>query len=133
MSDARGPIRKAAGASSANAVGRREVLAGLGLGSVLGVVSGPSEGLAAERADAADQPAIVTQADVRECARLRKLDLSSPEAVARQKKMPAGKICDLSVGRLICGSNLISMNMHARDLDYVMPLRRITTRRSASS
>jgi len=33
--------------------------------------------------------------------------------------MPAGKIGKLSVGRLVCGSNLISMNMHARDLGYV--------------
>jgi len=33
-----------------------------------------------------------------------------------------GKIGDLKVSRLICGSNLISMNMHARDLDYMREL-----------
>jgi hypothetical protein len=36
--------------------------------------------------------------------------------------MPVGKIGSLSVGRLISGSNLISLNMHARDLGYVTPL-----------
>jgi hypothetical protein len=38
--------------------------------------------------------------------------------------MPAGKISNLTLGRLISGSNLISMNMHARDLDYVRDLAR---------
>ena len=36
--------------------------------------------------------------------------------------MPVGKIGDISFGRLMSGSNLISMNMHARDLDYVTTL-----------
>jgi hypothetical protein len=36
--------------------------------------------------------------------------------------MPVGKIGDLTFGRLMSGSNLISMNMHARDLDYVSAL-----------
>jgi hypothetical protein len=36
--------------------------------------------------------------------------------------MPVGKIGNLTLGRLISGSNLISMNMHARDLDYVTAL-----------
>jgi len=103
-------------------MGRRELLAGLGLGSLLGAISRPSECHAAEKADAADQPTIATKADLRECERLKKLDLNDPEVVARRKKMPAGKIGNLSVGRLICGSNLISMNMHARDLDYVRAL-----------
>jgi hypothetical protein len=37
-------------------------------------------------------------------------------------KMPAGKIGDLTIGRVICGSNLISPNMHARDLLYMNAL-----------
>ena len=36
--------------------------------------------------------------------------------------MPVGKIGDLTLGRLISGSNLISMNMHARDLSYMRAL-----------
>ena len=36
--------------------------------------------------------------------------------------MPVGKIGGISFGRLMSGSNLISMNMHARDLDYVQAL-----------
>lgn len=34
-------------------------------------------------------------------------------------KMPMGKIGNLEISRMISGSNLISMNMHARDLIYV--------------
>jgi hypothetical protein len=49
-------------------------------------------------------------------ARLKALKLDDPKTVARQKRMPAGKIGDATIGRLICGSNLIGMNMHARDL-----------------
>ena len=50
------------------------------------------------------------------------MDLRAPEIVAKQRKMPVGKIGDLVLGRLISGSNLISLNMHARDLDYVTSL-----------
>ena len=38
--------------------------------------------------------------------------------------MPCGKIAEFTLGRLISGSNLISMNMHARDLHYVTGLAR---------
>ena len=55
-------------------------------------------------------------------ARLKAMDLNEPKIIAKQKKMPVGKIGNLSIGRLISGSNLISMNMHARDLDYVSAL-----------
>lgn len=34
-------------------------------------------------------------------------------------KLPAGKIRDIEIGRLIGGSNLIRPNMHARDLTYM--------------
>ncbi len=37
-------------------------------------------------------------------------------------KVPTGKIGDLTIGRIICGSNLISPNMHARDLLYMNEL-----------
>ncbi len=63
-----------------------------------------------------------TDSDRQEYARLKTLDLDDPKIVARQKKMPVAKIGKLFVGRLISGSNLISMNMHARDLDYVRSL-----------
>lgn len=38
--------------------------------------------------------------------------------------MPRGEIAGQAFGRLISGSNLISMNMHARDLEYVTDLAR---------
>jgi hypothetical protein len=39
-----------------------------------------------------------------------------------RRNMPAGKIGHLSISRLISGSNLISPNMHARDLLYLNSL-----------
>jgi hypothetical protein len=62
------------------------------------------------------------ESDKQEYARLKALNLDDPKVIARQKRMPVGKIGNLSVGRLISGSNLISMNMHARDLGYVSSL-----------
>jgi hypothetical protein len=50
------------------------------------------------------------------------MDLNDTKVAARQKTMPVGKIGNLTLGRLMSGSNLISMNMHARDLDYVSAL-----------
>jgi len=73
-------------------------------------------------ADAGAGLAIITESDKRECARLKALDLDDPKVAAKQKQMPTGKIGNMSVGRLISGSNLISMNMHARDLHYVRSL-----------
>ena len=55
-------------------------------------------------------------------ARLKNLDLNDPKVVANRQRMPVGRIGELTVGRLISGSNLISMNMHARDLRYMRPL-----------
>ena len=65
------------------------------------------------------RPAFATLSDQREFERLRALDLDDPQIAARRQKMPVGKIGNLTLGRLICGSNLISMNMHARDLSYM--------------
>ena len=39
-----------------------------------------------------------------------------------QNRMPVGKIGNLSISRIISGSNLISPNMHARDLLYMNAL-----------
>ncbi len=48
--------------------------------------------------------------------------MNAPEPVAKQRTMPVGKIGNLSISRLISGSNLISPNMHARDLLYLNAL-----------
>jgi len=95
---------------------RREVLGALG---ALGVAGMPSHASAGGRADAL---VIATKADRQEYGRLKDLDLDDREVLASQKKMPVGKIGDITFGRLMSGSNLISMNMHARDLDYVSAL-----------
>ena len=54
--------------------------------------------------------------------RLKAVNLDEPKSLAQQKSMPVGKIGGVQIGRLICGSNLIGMNMHARDLPYVQDL-----------
>ena len=77
-----------------------------------------------DKIDAVTAPTFITKSDKQDYARLHALDLDDPEVVAKQKKMPIGKTGNLTLGRLICGSNLISMNMHARDLDYVSALAR---------
>ncbi|MBN2270270.1 MAG: hypothetical protein JXN61_06635 [Sedimentisphaerales bacterium] len=104
---------------SAKYPNRREVLGGLGAMGVIGV---SSSALATEAVDASTDSDITTKTDRLEYARLRDLDLDAPEVLARRQKMPTGKIGDITFGRLMSGSNLISMNMHARDLDYVSAL-----------
>jgi hypothetical protein len=42
--------------------------------------------------------------------------------VSNPTRMPMGRIGKLTMGRLICGSNMISPNMHARDLLYLNAL-----------
>ncbi|MCJ7673716.1 MAG: hypothetical protein MUO33_01020 [Sedimentisphaerales bacterium] len=100
---------------------RREILGTLGSLPFLGIAA-HSSSKAQDNADAVTGPVIITKSDSQEYARLRALDLDDPKVIARQKRMPVGKIGNLSVGRLISGSNLISMNMHARDLEYVSSL-----------
>jgi len=107
-----------------NPMSRRAVLGSLGAWPLLGLASRSS---AEGKPDAgpAGGPAgdgLATEADRKECARLKALDLADPKTAAFRKEMPAAKIGRLSVGRLICGSNLISVNMHARDLAYVRTL-----------
>jgi hypothetical protein len=102
---------------------RREVLSSIGIAGVLGISSrASSQGTAQDEAGAASGPVIITKADQEEYTRLKALDLDDPKTAADQKKMHVGKIGNLTLGRLMSGSNLISMNMHARDLDYVQSL-----------
>jgi hypothetical protein len=102
---------------------RREVLGTLGALPLLGVAScAPSNRKSQGGVDAMTGPTIITRSDQKEYARLRTLDLNDPKVAAKQKEMPVGKIGTLTVGRLISGSNLISMNMHSRDLSYVKAL-----------
>jgi hypothetical protein len=108
--------------SAASVSSRRRALGTLSALPLLGAVVRRSEADAAEKVDAITQPTYVKTADARQYARLLKLDLDDPDVVVQQAKMPVGKIGSLTLGRLMSGSNLISMNMHARDLDYVRDL-----------
>ena len=110
-------------ADSAGKPSRRELLGALGVLPVLGVLPSASpKGKSQGKVDAVTRPTYVTKSDKEEYARLKALDLNDPKVVARQEKMPVGKIGAISFGRLMSGSNLISMNMHSRDLDYVRAL-----------
>ncbi len=102
---------------------RRKILGTLGTLPFLGITScSPSKRGPQNKVDAITGPTLIVESDRMEYARLKAMDLNDPKIIAKQKKMPVGKIGNLSVGRLISGSNLISMNMHARDLDYVRTL-----------
>jgi hypothetical protein len=50
--------------------------------------------------------------------------MSDSHATVSEKKMPVGRIGGLPISRVISGSNLISPNMHARDLLYMNALAR---------
>jgi hypothetical protein len=106
-----------------NGQNRRDLLKTVGSLPVIStLLYSSSKGKSQDKVDAVTSPTYITRSDKLEYARLKNLDLNDPKTVARQKKMPVGKIGNLTLGRLICGSNLISMNMHARDLDYVHDL-----------
>jgi len=107
-----------------NPLSRRGMLAALGASSLLGAAAGRSSGASGDTAQADRLPpgAPATERDAKECARLKALDLADPKTVATGKEMPVATIGDLTFGRLMSGSNLISMNMHARDLGYVRAL-----------
>jgi hypothetical protein len=98
---------------------RRQVLGALGAAGVIGATMPASS---QEDLDATTGAELVHRADRLEYARLKALKLDDAEVVARQKQMPVGQIGNLRVSRLIVGSNLIGINMHARDLKYVNPL-----------
>ena len=102
---------------------RREMLGTLSTLPFLGIASDAfSKRKAPADMEDGSAPVFIARSENQEYARLKTLDLDDPKVLAKQKKMPVGKIGRLSVGRLISGSNLISMNMHARDLDYVRSL-----------
>jgi hypothetical protein len=102
---------------------RRDLLRTLGVLPALGMTSTLSAKEDSQaKVDAVTEPTFIALSDIQDYARLKALDLNDPKIVAQQKQMPVGKIGTLSLGRLISGSNLISMNMHARDLDYVQAL-----------
>ena len=102
---------------------RRELLKTIGSLPIIGtLLCSSSKGKTQGKVDAVTGPTYITKSDKLEYSRLKDLDLNNPKIVAKQKKMPVGKIGNLTLGRLMSGSNLISMNMHARDLDYVRNL-----------
>jgi len=94
----------------------------LGTVGALSVLSAAAEAPARDAAPESTDSDSLRGPDAQEAARLKSLDLSAPEVAARQKQMPVGRIGGLTVSRLISGSNLISMNMHARDLAYMRTL-----------
>lgn len=49
-------------------------------------------------------------------------ETNTPRSHSGIQGLPAGKIGDLTISRLICGGNLISGYAHSRDLVYVSPL-----------
>jgi hypothetical protein len=117
--------KRTGGEEAAKKLSRREILSTVGSLPVLGVFSYPFlKGGLRKKLDAISgaTAAAVTDSYKKEYARLKTMDLNEPGIVAKQKNMPVGQIGGLSMGRLISGSNLISMNMHARDLDYVRSL-----------
>ena len=102
---------------------RRGFLGTVGALPVLGMAAElPSHGVTAEQAELKSHSAAKRVSDQLESARLKALDLNGPDVADKRKQMPVGRIGSLSVSRLISGSNLISMNMHARDLAYMRTL-----------
>jgi hypothetical protein len=110
---------------SAARVTRRQALGRLALLPAAGATASVAW-TAADQPDAVAQPSdpLVYGSDPQAWAGARRVNLDDPEVVAQRRRMPTGRIADLTLGRLICGSNLISMNMHARDLHYVNELAR---------
>lgn len=107
---------------------RRELLKSLGTLPFLGVFAVPfMQKKLYENIDAVTgASSIVLRDDYRkEHNRLKNLDLEEDSRVGELRaEMSYGMIGNLKISRLISGSNLISMNMHPRDLDYVVPLAR---------
>lgn len=119
-----GPQRKRA--TAGRGPNRRQLLGGLSLLPFLGAAPSRASEPEPVEVDVMARPTrvVINASDSDEYWRLKRLDLDSAEVVARQAKMPVGKIGRLKLGRLISGSNLISFNMHARDLAYVKSLSR---------
>jgi len=115
-------------AQSVGGATRREVLAGLGLLPTIGLASAAAASKQKKTrsqrgvVDATTEPTPIVESDKIEYARLKDLDLNAPDVVEQRRGMSVGRIGDLTFGRLMSGSNLISLNMHARDLGYVRDL-----------
>ena len=117
-------------AAALQGTSRRQLLGQLKFLPALGLASWPRQAGAAdtvaEAVDAVTAPTriVINSEDSNEYWRLKTLDLDGQRAARKQQPMPVAKIGNLTLGRLVCGSNLISMNMHARDLHYVNGLAR---------
>jgi hypothetical protein len=108
-------------------VSRRTALRQLALLPAAGAAAAWPCGSQAETVvDAVARPSdpLILASDPAAWAAARKVNLYDPDVMAKRRQMPTGRIGNLRLGRLICGSNLISMNMHARDLRYVDDLAR---------
>ena len=103
-------------------INRRELLGALSALPLLGTSSGACAETTPGKAVQVNPANLLTESDREEYARLKSLDLTDGAAAAKRTSMPLGRIGSLSIGRLISGSNLISLNMHARDLSYVRSL-----------
>jgi uncharacterized membrane protein YphA (DoxX/SURF4 family) len=109
-----------------NPLKRRELLKSLGTIPVLGLFGFPfMQRRIYENIDSVTgaSSTVLRENFRKDYMRLKNLDLDSEAHVlAARQKMPYGMIGDLKISRMISGSNLISMNMHPRDLDYVVSL-----------
>jgi hypothetical protein len=101
---------------------RRRMLGTLGTVPLLGLGSNALAQESSRPPEEINAATLLTEPDRKEYARLKAANLNDAAIVAQRQKMPVGKIGKLSLGRLISGSNLISLNMHARDLTYVQSL-----------
>jgi hypothetical protein len=121
--------RASSRAHSATSANRRELLAKLGVLPILGAAAHRASAQQSQEKPVVASPTTGTSvgegpfnAAIHQYYVAKVIDLKDPETIAKQKLMPVGKIGNASIGRLICGSNLIGTNMHERDLSYVRDL-----------
>lgn len=117
-------FRRALHRSERDRSGRRRLLRCLGVAPLMGLLRLGRRSNGGETGAAPAAAPCARLSDSEDYRRLKNLELNSPEARAKQARMPKGKIAGKELGRLVSGSNLISMNMHARDLDYMTNLAR---------
>jgi hypothetical protein len=114
-------------ARSANGANRRELIGDLGMLPVLGLLASQTARAQPQEPATVASPTTGTtwepfSVERFNFNRFKAIKLDDPKVVEMQKAMPVGKIGNASIGRLVCGSNLIGMNMHSRDLRYVQDL-----------
>lgn len=126
MSDSRTPVpREIDYPCDDEPSNRRQMMAALGTLPVVGLTALRASGAdVAAKVDGVSAPTriVINRSDSDEYYRLRRLKLDDRRTLRKASQMPTTRIGDLEIGRLVCGSNLISMNMHARDLSYVKDL-----------